>query len=314
VSDVKREAVAQSLIGEGEPLDPTSPLFHQVLESVIDQKLLANEARKRGLGQDAASRHRLEMAQDRIMGDILLENSVQKAVTENAIRQLYQQTQNTGPTTGEFHARQIVTATEGEAQAVKRLIATGATFESLVLTKSIDAATRFSGGDLGYITPDVMPDQYAAALKTAKTGQIVGPFQIDDGWALLKIEDRRPEAPITLEAARPQIVRFLTYGNIRDLLETLRRRTKVELLIDTAAGANAPEPASAPAAPGALPTPQAAPPAPADKGPADKGKAPEAKSADTKAAPAAKTAETKAPAAPPAAAKTVTNPAVAPNP
>ena len=59
VSDVKREAVAQGLIGDGEPLDASSHLFHQVLESVIDQKLLAAEARKRGLGNDAASRHRL---------------------------------------------------------------------------------------------------------------------------------------------------------------------------------------------------------------------------------------------------------------
>jgi len=261
VSDVKREAVAQALINDGEPLDTSSQLFHQVLESVIDQKLLASEAKKRGLGNDAASRHRLEMAQDRILGDILLENSVQKAVSENAIRQLYQQTANTGSAGDEFHARQIITATERDAQDVKRQIGTGASFESLVLTKSTDGATRFSGGDLGYFTPDVMPDQYAAALKNARKGQLVGPFQIDTGWALLKIEDRRPEPPITLEAARPQIVRFLTYGNIRDLLETLRRRTKVQVLIASPAGEAAPEPASAPPAPGALPVP--ATPAPA---------------------------------------------------
>ena len=40
-SDVKREAVAQGLIGEGEPLDISSDLFRRVLDEVIDQKLLA---------------------------------------------------------------------------------------------------------------------------------------------------------------------------------------------------------------------------------------------------------------------------------
>ena len=48
-SDVKREAVAQGLIGEGEPLDVTSDLFRRVMDEVIDQKLLAKEAERRRL-------------------------------------------------------------------------------------------------------------------------------------------------------------------------------------------------------------------------------------------------------------------------
>ncbi|MGH6999172.1 MAG: peptidylprolyl isomerase, partial [Phenylobacterium sp.] len=51
------------------------------------------------------------------------------------------------------------------------------------------------------------------------------------GWAILKIEDRRLEQPITFDAARPQIVRFLTYDQVRDLLEKLRSRAKVQTLI-----------------------------------------------------------------------------------
>ena len=45
-SDVKREAVAQGLIGEGEPLDPATVLFRRVLDEVIDQELLAREAER----------------------------------------------------------------------------------------------------------------------------------------------------------------------------------------------------------------------------------------------------------------------------
>ena len=56
-----------------------------------------------------------------------------------------------------------------------------------------------------------MPPPYADALKAAKVGDIVGPFQTDAGWVVMKLEDSRPEAPISLEAARPQIVNFLTY-------------------------------------------------------------------------------------------------------
>src|SRR3954462_10927363 len=51
-SDVKREAVAQGLIGEGEPLDVSADLFHRVLDEVVDQKLLAAEALRRKLDKD----------------------------------------------------------------------------------------------------------------------------------------------------------------------------------------------------------------------------------------------------------------------
>ncbi len=91
-----------------------------------------------------------------------------------------------------------------------------------------------------------MPDTYAVVLKSAKPGAVVGPFKADAGWVLLKVEDRRPETPITLDQARPQIVRFLTYDEVRDLIEKLRGQSKVKLLIGPALGGGAHEPASAP--------------------------------------------------------------------
>ena len=83
------------------------------------------------------------------------------------------------------------------------------------------------------------------------------------GFALVKVEDRRDEQPITLDAARPQIVRFLTYDQIRDLLEKLRSRAKVEVMVKTDTPAGVLPPADAPKA-GAPPAP-AAPPAKAAK-------------------------------------------------
>jgi len=261
-SDVKREAVAQGLIGGGEPLDVSSELFRQVLDGVIDQKLLAAEAVRRKLDADPAAQRRLAAARERILGDILVENSVEKAVNDNAIRALYQELQKSNRPTEEFRARQIVTATQGDAEAIRKLLTTGATFESLAMARSTDAATRFSGGDLGYFTTDVMPEGYETALKSAKAGEVVGPFQTDAGWVVLRVEDRRPEEPITLEAARPQIVRFLTYAEVRDLLENLRKDTKVKVLMETPQGAQGRprEPASAPPpAPGAQAAEPAAP-------------------------------------------------------
>lgn len=249
-SDVKREAVAQGLIGEGEPLDVSSDLFRRVLDEVVDQKLLAAEALKRNLDDDPVAQRRLAAARERILGDMLVESVVEKAVTENAIRALYQEQLKLSRQSEEIRARQIVVATQAEAEAIKKLLAAGASFDALAMERSTDAATRFNGGDLGYFTTDVMPEAYALALKDAVVGQLVGPFQTENGFALVKVEDRRREAPITLEAARPQIVRFLTYDQVRDLLEKLRAGSRVETLIDRQQDVpgQPQEPASAPKA------------------------------------------------------------------
>jgi peptidyl-prolyl cis-trans isomerase C len=248
VSDVKRQAVTQGLIGEGEPLDVSSDLFQRALNEVIDQKLLAKEAVRLKLQRDPQAQQRLAAAREKVLGDILIESVVDRAVNENAVKALYQEQQKLSSTSEELSARQIVTATQADADAVKKLLDTGASFEALALQRSTDQATRFNGGELGYFTLDSMPDAYKAALATAQKGQLVGPFKVDTGYAIVRVEDRRPEQPISLEEARPQIVRFLTYDQIRTLLDRLRQGTKVEVLLSRPAspGGAPREPASAP--------------------------------------------------------------------
>jgi peptidyl-prolyl cis-trans isomerase C len=260
-SDVKREAVAQGLVGEGEPLDVTSDLFRRVLDEVIDQKLLATEAERRGLDNSALAQRRLEATRERILGDMLVETVVNNTISDKAVETLYQEQLQLARTSEEIRTRLILSRTKAEADAVVGILAQGATFEAVAMERSIDEATRFSGGDLGYSTLDVMPQAYANALRDRPAGSTVGPFQTEGGWAVLRVEDRRRETPPTLEQARPQIVRYLTYEGVRQLLEELRGKAKVDVLL-TGEGAPTQEPASAPrpaAPPAAASTPAPAP-------------------------------------------------------
>uniref|UniRef100_UPI0037CAE77B peptidylprolyl isomerase n=1 Tax=Phenylobacterium sp. TaxID=1871053 RepID=UPI0037CAE77B len=229
-------------------------VFRQMMDEVIDQRLLASEAMRQKLEKDPSAQRQLAAARDRVMGDLLIDSTVAEAVTEANIRGLYEEQQRLARRTEEIRARRIVLATAAEVEAVKRLVAAGGSFEALAMERSRDAATRFNGGDLGYFTTDIMPEAYDAALKGARPGQLIGPFPVDGGFALLRVEDVRPEQPVALEAARPQIVRFLTYDRIRDLLERLRAKAKVETLLKPEAGAPKPVP------PADAPTPVPAPP------------------------------------------------------
>jgi peptidyl-prolyl cis-trans isomerase C len=256
-SDVKREAVAQGLIGEGEPLDVTSGLFRRVLDEVIDQKLLAREAERRGLDNSPAVQRRLMITHDRILGDVLVETVVNGTITDQAVQTLYDEQVRMARTSEEVRVRQIVTRSEVEATQVVGILSAGAAFEAVAAERSIDDSTRYSGGDLGYSTLDVMPKAYADALRDRPAGSTVGPFQVEGGWAVVRVEDRRRETPPTLEQARPQIVRYLTYEGVRRLLEDLRGRAEVDVLLEAEAPSNAQEPASAPASAPAAPAAKA---------------------------------------------------------
>jgi peptidyl-prolyl cis-trans isomerase C len=247
-SDVKREAVAQGLIGPGEPLDVASTPFHQVLDEVVDQKLLAAEAVRSGLDKEPAVQRRLAAARDRVLGDRVLEISVGKAVNEDAVKGLYAEMLKNTTATEVIVLRQIVVPTLIEAQQVKVLLAGGTAFEAVAAEHSRDENTRFQGGVLPPVTEDLLPAGYAAAIKDAKAGEVVGPFKTTAGYVVARLDERRQETPITLEAARPQIIHFLTFVQVKDLILELRRRAKVTNFIGPPqAPAGAPmEPASAP--------------------------------------------------------------------
>lgn len=97
-SDVRQEAEAEGLIARGAPLAANSPLFHDALDQVIDRKLLAAEAQRLGLDHDAASGRGLDAARERALGDRLVKTVIGGAVTEPAVKALYDEQVSTAGT------------------------------------------------------------------------------------------------------------------------------------------------------------------------------------------------------------------------
>jgi len=246
-SDVRAEAVAQGEIGAGEPLDMTSDLFGRTLQEVIDQKLLAKAARDKGLDRSLTAQRRLQAAQDRILGDMLVETTIDRDIDDNAIKAQYNEQVKLSKQSEEVRTRIIVTKTQQEADDALKQVQNGAVFEALAMERSIDQATRFNGGDMGYFTTDIMPQAFKGVISTAKVGDTVGPVQTDGGWAILRIEDRRPEQMPTLEEERPVIMRYLIYNQVAGLLTQLQNSSKIDFLLPKSATKPAePEPAAAP--------------------------------------------------------------------
>ena len=118
--------------------------------------------------------------------------------------------------------------TEEEARALHQQIQDGASFESLVVSNSLDTTTRMENGDLGYVAPNNMADPFPVVIANTKVGEISEPFLSADGWHLLKVKDRRTSPPKTRAEMRPEIVTFLTLNQVSKILRRLRTEAQIE--------------------------------------------------------------------------------------
>ena len=222
LSDVRLEAVSQGAIATGERLEPGDPDFSRILDELVDQKLLAQEAERLALDAEESARHRLQSARERILGNILIESLVAERVDEAAIRTMYDEQVKLLRLGSEVRAAHIVVGTRAEAEAVLADLRDGASFAELAFEKSLDEQTRLEGGDLGYVSPDLFDGAFGRALADTLPGRFAPVFETGDGWHVLRVEDRRQEQPPSLEDLRPDILRFLTLGEIDRTLTRLR--------------------------------------------------------------------------------------------
>ena len=228
VSDVELEARVQGMIEGDERLEVDSAEFNEILDQLIDIKLLAMEAVSRGLDEEPESRHRLDTARDNILGNILVDRVVEERVDEAAIKKMYEAQIAIWELGDEAHIRHIVAPTKEDIEKVVAELKGGADFAILASRKSTDDATRMEGGDLGYMTEEEATPEFAKVIRETPTGGVSKPFQTDMGWHVAKIDDRRKEQPPSMEELRGPILKHLTMMQIGDVLKELRQEAKIE--------------------------------------------------------------------------------------
>lgn len=240
ISDVEAEATVRGMIREGGEFDTSSDEFYQILEDLIETRLFAMEAETRQLDRNADVRHRLERARELILAGALNDEIRDTALDEAAVERMYRDQVRLLRSGREVHVRHALFATKEAAQAAKRRLDAGqSTFEEVAYDLSIDRVTGAEGGDLGFVLPEAMPDGMREAAAGTPVGQIAGPFQAGDGWHLLKVEERREEAPPSMESLRPKIEQWLMFEEQRRLVEKLKGQARIERIIEESGGVSA---------------------------------------------------------------------------
>ena len=227
VSDVELEATAQGIITPGEEFTAENPEFQKILDQLIDQKLMAQEARRLGLDEGEDARRRLLAAEERILGNILVESLVAREVNEPAIQRMYDEQVKLQQLDDEVRIRHILVADEATAKKVIADLDAGGDFGAIAFEYSTDKDTRLDGGELGFVSPNLLDEPFPSQIANTQVGSYSQPFETDRGWHILQVDERRRPPPKTLEQMRPEIVSFLTFTEISKILRSLRAEAQL---------------------------------------------------------------------------------------
>lgn len=226
-SDITREMTALPPQLQQIPLEQIYP---QLLERMVDARLLMDEAKKDKIDQSDEYKSRLSHAQDRIMADLELRAKVKPQVTDAMVKERYNTAISKAPQQDEVKASHILVKTEKEAQDIIAQLGKGGDFAKIAAEKSDDKGSAEKGGELGYFTQGAMVPAFAKAAFGMKPGEISKtPVKTEFGYHIIKVEDRRKAPPIPLEKVRPQIEAQLGNELADKYLDGLRKGAKIEL-------------------------------------------------------------------------------------
>ncbi len=192
ISQQRMEFFVKNLVSQGRP--DTPELRNSVREHLINQELLVQEARRRGLDKNTEVAMQLEIARQSVLSDSLMRDVMRgsSAVNDEAVRKEYERLKaQLG--TREFRARHILVDKEDEAKEIIAQIKKGASFEKLASERSKDPGSKVRGGELDWSPAGQYVKPFADTLNRLKKGQMTdSPVQTSFGWHVIRVEDERP--------------------------------------------------------------------------------------------------------------------------
>jgi peptidyl-prolyl cis-trans isomerase C len=212
---------------------------------LIDMKIVGKAAEDKKVADGADFKQKLAFTRNRLLMDSLLATEGKAALTDDAMKKVYQEAIQKVAGEKEVHARHILLPTEDEAKAVKTELDKGADFAELAKKKSKDPGAA-DGGDLGFFTKDQMVPEFSAVAFALEPGKISDPVKSQFGWHIIKVEEKRDRKAPAFDEVKAQVSQFVVRKAQADYVTKMRATAKIERL-DVKADAPAAADKAAPA-------------------------------------------------------------------
>jgi len=239
ISKNRVDLIARQGASAGQPETPESR--KSIIDKLTMQTLVAEEAVKKGLDKLPEVTEQIDVIRQSVVANAYVQDFIKNnPVSDEALKAEYERIKAT-ITGSEYKARHILVGKESEARdIIAKLKKDAGAFAKLAKEKSMDAASKVRGGDLGWFDLSGMVPEFGGAVSKLEKGQFTQePVKTQYGYHVILLEDsRKIEAP-PLEDVKPQLTQQLQQQNVKKQLDALKASATVEVV-----GAQASEPST----------------------------------------------------------------------
>jgi parvulin-like peptidyl-prolyl isomerase len=205
-----------------------------ISNSLVYEKLLPMEAERHGLDKDPNVIKGLNEVKERLLIGTYMNKEISQKVeapSDSELIAYYNAHKKDYKEEARAKTRIITCAKRDEIEKTRKKIIRGTDF-SKIAKKFSTHRTKNSGGNLGWITRGKYPEIEKKAW-TIRKGRVSRPFKVKEGYAIIKVEDRKPERIKEFKEVKNKINRELLNKRKeerkKELVEELKKKIKVEI-------------------------------------------------------------------------------------
>jgi peptidyl-prolyl cis-trans isomerase C len=214
---------------EGVLKDPAAR--QQVVQSLIDQEVLLQEAEKEKLDQDGDFKTAVEAFKRQYLTNRVLQKSLSGKMTESAAKKFYD-SHRSKFSTDKVHAMHILVNDELQAKdLIKKAKATDDDgFQALAEKYSKDPSAKNNRGDLGFFTRGTMVEEFTEAAFSGKDGQVLDhPVKTTFGFHVIKVIKKQPGQVMSYADVENSVKSMLRNELAETYVNQLRDSSKISV-------------------------------------------------------------------------------------